>query len=567
MTAKGSRRKTALAVAIIGLVALIGYTFLLESGNFGTFIPRSPLSNFSAPSITRTRLLSNVPNVETAIAIDPNNPNYMIVGTIPQHFAPAYSADGGLTWHNTTTQITAFWGYISPSIGDNPGAAIGPDGTDYSIEYTTLINDSSAQAFYLASSTNHGRSWVLSPNPYASAVDNSTFHASITTWTFLNGTTTKGCFTQYNTYGGDYQKIGVDTWPDSPFKGYVYIIGDFQMLWNGACVIQQGFIRSTDNGHTWDLHVVTDPAFSGSSQVEGLSIARNGEIYFSRNYGGSGTGSILFEKSADAGSTWTHKIIPVSGVVLNPDTASSLSGVYIAYIACTMPCNYAKNGSSSVFLISSTDDGNTWSLPVRISDQGAVPYWSYIANPDPIGNQEDCSVPSIYTDCGPVHRPPTITSSQFGIVVGWTDWRNSINGTSADIYAYVSGFGGSNVRLTAFPGRLCEVKQGNCNGFGFGNDQMKVAASTNGVFFAVGLDLDNDPPSNCSVICTVTDVGVIRLEPSPIAGVPTVDLLVSASVISALVLSAVLIRRLRALRAPKRVVAGVTEDNAPSLSN
>src|SRR6266851_10322925 len=165
MTDRGSRRKKALIVAVIGLVALTGYTFLFEGGNFGTFISRSPLSSFSAPSITRTRLLSNVPNVETAIAIDPDNPNYMIVGTIPQHFAPAYSTDGGLTWRNTTTQIAGFWGNISPSIGDNPGAAIGPDGTDYSIEYTTLINGSSAQAFYLASSTDHGRPWVLSPNP------------------------------------------------------------------------------------------------------------------------------------------------------------------------------------------------------------------------------------------------------------------------------------------------------------------------------------------------------------------------------------------------------------------
>ncbi len=93
---------------------------------------------------------------------------------------------------------------------------------------------------------------------------------------------------------------------------------------------------------------------------------------------------------------------------------------------------------------------------------------------------------------------------------------------------------------------------------------MKVAASENGVFFAVGLDLDNDPPSSCSVICTVTDVGVIRLEPSSVAGVPTFDLLVSASVISALVLSAILIRR---HRAPKRAVARVAEDSEPSLSN
>ncbi len=469
---------------VVGFLVVFGALFSLAGlGSAGNFIPGFFPSNYSPYSLTRTELLNNVPNVETSIAIDPNNPNYMIVGTTPQYFAPEYSTDGGVTWHNDTAQISAFWGYNAPSVGDNPGAAIGPDGTDYSIEYTTLINGSAAQVFYLASSTNHGKSWTIDPNPYASVIANATYHATVTTWTLLNGTTTTGCFSQANTIGGDYQKIAVDDGTASPFKGNIYIIGDFQILWNGLCVVQQGFIRSTDGGQTWGQHIITDPSFVGSSQVESLSIAPNGEMYFSRNYGNTGTPSILFEKSTDAGNTWTNKVIPTSGVVLNPDTTYSPSGIYIAYISCLTSCNYTTNGSTAVFLKSSTDDGNTWSSPSKISDSAAVPYWSYIANPDPLGNPENCAVTSIFTDCGPVHRPPTITASSLGIVVSWTDWRNSINSTNADTYAYVSSNRGSNIRLTAFPGRLCEFIQGNCNGFGFGNDQMDVASSTNGVFF------------------------------------------------------------------------------------
>jgi len=108
----------------------------------------------------------------------------------------------------------------------------------------------------MASSTNHGQSWTLDPNPYASVITNSTFHATVTTWTFLNVTTTTGCFSQYNALGGDYQKIAVDDGPNSPFKGYVYLIGDFQILWNGICVVQQGLHsqhrRWADMGTTHD---------------------------------------------------------------------------------------------------------------------------------------------------------------------------------------------------------------------------------------------------------------------------------------------------------------------------
>jgi len=130
-------------------------------------------------------------------------------------------------------------------------------------------------------------------------------------------------------------------------------------------------------------------------------------------------------------------------------------------------------------------------------------------------------------------------------VVGWTDWRNSINSTNADIYAYVSSFKSPNIRLTTLPGRLCEFIQGNCNGFGFGNDQMKVASSPNGVFFAVGLDLDNNPASNCAVACTVTDVGVIELDSSPGPSIPTYDFLIAALAISTVLILAVVYSRRR----------------------
>ena len=104
-------------------VLVSGYIYFAGSGSIGALIQGAFLAN-SPYSLTRTELLNNVPNVETSVAIDPNNPNYMIVGTTPQYFAPEHSTDGGTTWHNDTAQISAFWGYVNLSVGDNPGAAI-----------------------------------------------------------------------------------------------------------------------------------------------------------------------------------------------------------------------------------------------------------------------------------------------------------------------------------------------------------------------------------------------------------------------------------------------------------
>ncbi len=93
MAGKSSRQKIALLGAVMVFVLVSGYIYFAGSGSIGALIQGAFLAN-SPYSLTRTELLNNVPNVETSVAIDPNNPNYMIVGTTPQYFAPEYSTDG-----------------------------------------------------------------------------------------------------------------------------------------------------------------------------------------------------------------------------------------------------------------------------------------------------------------------------------------------------------------------------------------------------------------------------------------------------------------------------------------
>ena len=140
--------------------------------------------------------------------------------------------------------------------------------------------------------------------------------------------------------------------------------------------------------------------------------------------------------------------------------------------------------------MSSTDDGNTWSSGTQISDSEALPYWTYV----PL-------VCGVYTDCEPEHRPPTITTSPFGVIVAWTDWRNSNSNTNADIYAHIPA-SNSNVRLTTFPGRLCNSpKTVACTWNG--NDFMSSASSPMGAYVAFGADFDGRSSPSGEVVDAV----------------------------------------------------------------
>jgi hypothetical protein len=457
--------KRPVLVAVMVLVVLIA---------LGPLVLRPNTQALGHDSVLQT----NTVNGESSISIDPGNGIYMVDAWPSQWFTPSYSLNGGASWHNGTQAPIGGW-TTGVATGD-PWTAVGPDGTDY---FTTYYNNTQDLVAYMATSIDHGKTWSIDLNYFASAANN-----SATTWTLWNGTTTSGCYSSDLHFVGDQEKIAVDSSASSPFKGYVYIIGDFGVLLNGVCTIQDGLIRSRDGGSTWDLHLTTNPT-PLASETEQLGIGSNGEIYFARFYNES---DLIFEKSKDGGATWSYRLIGGSNIEgYSVNLAVSTSGTpYIVYMRCLTTCTPASNGSSSIYLISSSDDGNIWSSGTQISDNAALPYWTYV----PL-------VCGVYTDCEPEHRPPTITMSSLGVIVAWTDWRNSNNNTNADIYAYIPG-SSTNVRLTTFPGRLCnQLKTIACTWNG--NDFMSSAASSRGVYLAFGVDSDGNPPTSGDVIDAV----------------------------------------------------------------
>jgi len=358
---------------------------------------------------------------------------------------------------------------------------------------------------YMEYSSDRGKTWTLASIPYASLVTNSSLNAVQTSWVLLNGTVTRSRDLPGYDAVGDYEKIAVDNNPGSPFAGNIYIIGNFAIAESNACWIHAGFIRSSNGGASWDLHVVTNPGPT-DSQVEKLAIGPSGEIYFVRSNAPSGLNSILFEKSTDGGVSWSNLVISgqaqISGSITgNPSVAVSSTGqLSIVYESCLTVCNMTRNGASAVFLINSANDGADWSHYSTISDSNAMPYWSLIPRPP-----SSCNALVL---CGPPRNEINVIYTSTGLSAAWRDWRNSPNSSMTDIYAYVPGLAASNIRITPRPGFICYPPNGNganyCNDFGqSGGSFISMTSAAGKIYIAYGQDANGDTYPD-SVLATIT---------------------------------------------------------------
>lgn len=277
---------------------------------------------------------------EPSIAVDPNNPNRMAIGwrqfdTVANNFRQAgiaYSQDGGLNW-------TA--GVLDPGLfRSDPVLDFDADGNFY---FSSLSSTTSVEMF---KSTNGGMTWS----------------APVTA------------------HGGDKQWVAIDR-TNGPGRGNIYQNWNIQF----TCCAGTDFARSINGAASFQSPVVSS---TPSMKWGTMDVGPDGTLYMAGSALNTANGH-LFSKSVNAqnnsltptfsaaqaislgGLSGTGGVNPAGliGQVSIATDHSSLPSRGNVYVLATV--NPAGADPADVMFIRSTDQGNTWSSPVRINNDPA----------------------------------------------------------------------------------------------------------------------------------------------------------------------------------------------------
>jgi hypothetical protein len=289
---------------------------------------------------------------EPSIAVDPTAPNRMAIGwrqfdTIASNFRQAgysYSLDGGRTW--------AGMDVIEPGLfRSDPVLGAGTDGTFYYMSLRVQGGDYWCDMFI---SDDAGATWPV--KAYA--------------------------------YGGDKSWFAIDK---TGGVGH----GNIYQAWNiaGNPFYPNQFNRATDGGLTWEDPVEYDPEGHVARPCFGLlDVGPDGAVYVAGAQNSSNTDVFWVVRSKDAQNPLVtptfDQITPIDmggnlRIGTGPNPAGLLGQVNIAvdhsggpthgnvYVLCSV--DPPGTDPMDVNLIRSTDDGETFSSPVRVNDDPAGP--------------------------------------------------------------------------------------------------------------------------------------------------------------------------------------------------
>ncbi len=289
----------------------------------------------------------NFPN-EPSIAINPKNTNELVAGSNIDNYY--YSFDSGVSWNQ---------GILSSSFGVWGDPAIACD---------------TSENFYF---------FHLSNPPTGNWIDRIVCQRAASPGAAWNN----GSFTGLNgTKAQDKQWVAINRTNNSIYMTWTEF--DEYGSFNPSDSSRILFSSSSDQGLSWTtplkINEISGDCVDSDNTVEGAvpCIGPNGEIYVSW----AGPAELVFDRSINGGVTWLTQDIPVTSIPGGWDFSipDILRANGLPVTTCdtsngphhgTIYINWSdqRNGSTDtdVWLVKSTDGGNTWSLPVMVNDDSS----------------------------------------------------------------------------------------------------------------------------------------------------------------------------------------------------
>jgi hypothetical protein len=503
-----------------------------------SFVLSSPLDGdtIAGPAVLVNQDTAGAPQNETAIAVDPNNPNRVVAaandyvsrtwacnknGTPCSALGDAYSGtyfsnDGGQTWCCNSSDPGNL-GTLIPGVTRLAGGQYDAGGDP------ALAFDSQGNVYYA------GLGFNRTSAPNTVAVNKGTFDgAGNLTWgppTFINQTTTP-------TILNDKEWIGADWHVTSPYKDRVYVSWTRYLFSASKGNYVQSpifFAYSTDGGAT----------FSTPQNISGKVLYDQGSRPI---VGYDGTVYVIFEgasrlaaldstyivKSTDGGATFSkpvkvadlQDVISLENTVFRNDSfpagaAAPNGDLYVAWTSLLKDSDGSlcptrtNNGCHAVTVYSkSTDGAGTWSAPVPIfaalDASNQTPDGYPVTQPDgsalnaPPARRVDTQWPAVaVSPSGVVYMSAYAADT----VSPWQTCKNAppppegrINCLELDGYIhnarlnyYVTNIGSGGVQMAS----THPINTRNGFGGGFIGDYTDLAVGSDNVFHAFWTDTNN----------------------------------------------------------------------------
>lgn len=286
--------------------------------------------------------------VEPSIMMNPKHPNVIVAGANLNGYY--ISLDTGRSW--TSHVLTSTYG-----VWGDPTIAVDTANNFYFFHLSNPPNGSWIDRIVCQKTSNNGKTWndgsytglngEKDQDKQWCAIDRRN-NSMYITWT------------QFDTYGSHDPK-------------------------DSSVIL---FSKSTDEGNTWSdplrINKVAGDCIDDDNTVEGAvpTVGPNGEIYV----GWAGPSGLVFNKSLDQGKTWLSSEIIIDEIpggwnymISGLDRANGLP-----IVVCdlsngpnrgTIYINWSdqRNGENNtdVWLVKSTDGGETWSVPAKVNDDNS----------------------------------------------------------------------------------------------------------------------------------------------------------------------------------------------------